>query len=136
MEPKPVEQQRNEWRERKQRSRANIAAKEEQSELRELASELKKAIKESPDGTVPRWFLAEYGITAALKAIRFLKIVPVPEVPGAVGAPRPDTSGWWIGLSSKGILARLSETNPTMVESLFKNRQPTLEPEEVDNGQV
>jgi hypothetical protein len=47
--------------------------------------------------------------------------------------PQPPIRGWWIGLSSKQILARLSETNPQLVDSLFKNRQPVLEPE-VNDG--
>ena len=132
MEQKQVEEQRKEWRDRKQRSRANIAAQEEQSELRELASELKRAIRESPDRTVPRWFFAEYGITATMEVMEFLKIRPAETTPSTDTNP---ISPWWMGLSSKEILARLSETNPTLVESLFKNRQPTLEPE-VNDGPV
>jgi len=48
--------------------------------------------------------------------------------------PPPPDVGWWIGKSTKELLARLSETNPALVDSLFKNRRPTLEPEEVNNA--
>jgi hypothetical protein len=130
------EAQRSEWRERQQRSRQKRAAKGEEDEIRELASELKRAIRESPDRTVPRWFFAEYGITATMEAMKFLKIAPVSDVSVAPSAAHTETLGWWIDKSSAEILARISETNPASVDSLFKNRKPTLEPQEVSDGPV
>jgi hypothetical protein len=83
-----AEEQRRRWRERQQRSRANRAAKEEEDEIRELANEMKKAIRESLDGEVPRWFFATHGVTATLEAMKFLGITPPPSK--KPGVPIPD----------------------------------------------
>jgi hypothetical protein len=69
-------------RERQRRSRQNRAAKEEEDEIRELANELKKAIRESRDGTVPRWFFVEHGVTATMAAMQYLGIASASTQPG------------------------------------------------------
>ena len=85
-----TQEQRRKWRERQQRSRQNRAADEAEDQLREFAKELKRAIRESPDRTVPRWFFLDYGITATIEAMNFLGINPVAETSPGVPVPLDD----------------------------------------------